>query len=179
MLILGILLIVVALVVFGYMLLGTRDLDALQIDLGAFNVELTPLLLFLVGAATLAVLALGLLALAAGLRASRRRRQEVKDLRKAVRSGGADYDRRDRDERVVTDPVSDRGRSVTPPASQPASATAAPYEQAPSTDYPTRQTTRDEDPEIAIPSDYKGGSTTETGGTNPDATPRNDGDFRV
>lgn len=95
MLILGLLLIIAALVVFGYMFLGTNDLDAMDIDLGIFTVQLTPLHLYLLGAATLIVLVLGLLALAAGMRAARRRRREVKELRKAVRDGGPEHDRRD------------------------------------------------------------------------------------
>src|SRR5690606_21721062 len=95
MLILGLLLIIAALVVFGYMFLGTNGLDAMDIDLGIFTVQLTPLHLYLLGAATLIVLALGLLALAAGMRAARRRRREVKELRKAVQDGGPEYDRRD------------------------------------------------------------------------------------
>lgn len=89
MLILGLLLAAAALVVFGYMLFGTQDLDPLQIDLGVFTVELTPMHLYLLGAATLVVLVLGLLFLTLGLRAQRRRRREVKELRAAVRDGEA------------------------------------------------------------------------------------------
>ena len=99
MLILGLLLIIVALVVFGYLFFGTSDLEPLQIDLGVFTVELTPLHLFLLGAATLVVLVLGLLLLTLGLRASRRRQREVKELRKAVEqrpAGGAAASARDR-----------------------------------------------------------------------------------
>lgn len=89
MLILGLLLMAVALVVFGYLLFGTQDLDPLQIDLGVFTVHLTPMHLYLLGAATLVVLVLGLLFLTLGLRAQRRRRREVKELRAAVREGEA------------------------------------------------------------------------------------------
>lgn len=87
MLILGLLLAAAALVVFGYMLFGTRDLDPLQIDLGVFAVKLTPMHLYLLGAATLVVLVLGLFFLTLGLRAQRRRRREVKELRAAVHQG--------------------------------------------------------------------------------------------
>ncbi|WP_109470918.1 hypothetical protein [Ornithinimicrobium cavernae] len=115
MLILGLLLIAAALVVFGYMFFGTRDLEPLRVDLGIFTVELTPLHLYLLGAATLVVLVLGLLALAAGLRASRRRRREVKDLRRAVREGGLDQDRgRDRG-------TADRYPEPAPPAAEDSS----------------------------------------------------------
>lgn len=87
MLILGLLLAVAALVVFGFMYFGTSDLNPLQIDLGIVTVELTPLHLYLLGAATLVVLVLGLFFLTLGLRASRRRRREVKELRAAVQDG--------------------------------------------------------------------------------------------
>lgn len=108
MLILGLLLIAAALVVFGYMFFGTSDLPSLDIDLGVFTVQLTPLHLYLLGAATLVVLALGLLALAAGMKAARRRRQEVKELRKAVRDSGTDYDQRGGRREERTPPVADR-----------------------------------------------------------------------
>lgn len=104
MLILGILLVIVALVVFGFLFLGTSDLEPLQIDLGIFTVELTPLHLFLLGAATLVLLVLGLLFLSLGLRASRRRRLEVKELRKEV-------ERRPAPDPMRADPAIDR----TPP----------------------------------------------------------------
>lgn len=159
MLILGILLIAVALVVFGYMFLGTRDLQAMDIDLGVFTVELTPLHLYLLGAATLVVLTLGLLLLAAGLRASRRRRHEVKELRKAVHDG-EDTSRPAR-EHGRSPATSERsGRRETdyerdvPPApesrheqSRDASATGAAPRNA-------GQEHRADDPQIALPSDY-------------------------
>lgn len=171
MLILGLLLIVAAAVVFGYMFFGTSDLEPLDIDLGVFTVQLTPLHLYLLGAATLVVLALGLLALAAGMRTSRRRRQEVKELRKAVRDGGPDHGRRTGDRDAVPAPVDEHrvdhqrtdqsrtGRSGTgrSPAHDPVPYErqvphdGAGYQAAPS----DSQAARSDDPEIALPSDYQ------------------------
>lgn len=166
MLILGLLLIVAAAVVFGYMFFGTSDLAPLDIDLGVFTVQLTPLHLYLLGAATLAVLALGLMALAAGMRASRRRRQEVKELRKAVRDGGTDYGRRTEDRDAVparadepsaghqsTDrPRTDRSRANDPvPYEREVPHDGAGYQAAPS----DSQAARSDDPQIALPSDYQ------------------------
>lgn len=84
MLVLGILLLVIALVVLGFMYFGTEGLDPLEIDLGAFTAQLTPLHLYLLGAATLVVLCLGLLLLVTGLKRQRRRAKEVKVLREQV-----------------------------------------------------------------------------------------------
>lgn len=160
MLILGILLIAVALVVFGYMFFGTSDLAPMDIDLGIFTVQLTPLHLYLLGAATLVVLTLGLLTLVAGLRASRRRRREVKELRKAVHDGGTGEDRDLREttgyEREIATPVDSRtGRtrddarvderlSTSPPGAGPRADIGEP---APTDRSP-------DDAHIALPSDY-------------------------
>lgn len=165
MLILGLLLIVVAAVVFGYMFFGTSDLAPLDIDLGVFTVELTPLHLYLLGAATLVVLVLGLMALAAGLRASRRRRQEVKELRKAVREGGTDYGRRSSDREPGPAPVDesrvDQSRAVQSRADQPLT-DQTPYErEVPHHSADPREAQSDssaagsDEPEIALPSDYQ------------------------
>lgn len=181
MLILGLLLIAAALVVFGYMFFGTSDLPSLDIDLGVFTVQLTPLHLYLLGAATLVVLALGLLALAAGMKAARRRRQEVKELRKAVRDGGTDYDQRGGRREERTPPVTDRrdvtdwnadrevstrddfGRSDSTDARVGESAGGidpTPYEREVPSGYPAAQPSTDGqadgNPDIRIPSDYDG-----------------------
>ena len=182
MLILGLLLIVVAAVVFGYMFFGTSDLEPLDIDLGVFTVQLTPLHLYLLGAATLVILALGLVSLAAGMRASRRRRHEVKELRKAVRDGGTDHGRRDRE--AVPAPVhetrADQSRTDHARADQSRTDQSrtdgsrtdgswtndpAPYERevphdgaGPRREVPSdSQAARSDDPEIALPSDYQRG----------------------
>lgn len=84
MLILGILFLVIALVVLGFMYFGTNDLQPLDVDLGVFTAQLTPLQLYLLGAATLVVLCFGLLLLTTGLRRQRRRAKEVKELREQV-----------------------------------------------------------------------------------------------
>lgn len=162
MLVLGLLLIVVAAVVFGYMFFATKDLEPMDIDLGVFTVELTPLHLYLLGAATLALLALGLMALAAGMRASRRRHQEVKELRKAVRDEGPDDRRRSRDREPVPAPV-DGPRVDQPRTDRSLAHEPSPYEReashggadqhrvVPSDSQPARS----DDPEIALPSDYQ------------------------
>ncbi len=115
MLVLGILLTAAALVVFGFLFFGTRNLPSLQVDLGVLTVELTPLQLYLLGAATLVVLVLGLMVLGIGLRRSRRQRKEVRDLRQAVRDRGLDPDHpREPAARVEpTTPVSTRDESAT------------------------------------------------------------------
>ncbi len=166
MLILGLLLIVVAAVVFGYMFFGTSDLEPLDIDLGVFTVQLTPLHLYLLGAATLVVLALGLVALAAGLRASRRRRHEVKELRKAVRDGGTDG-RHSGDREAMPAPVdetrADHSRTDQSRTDQSMANDPAPYEREVHHDGAghQRQVPSDSqaapthDPEIALPSDHQ------------------------
>lgn len=109
MLVLGIILVLLAVVCFGYLWFGTQSLPATDVDLGVFLVSLTPLQLYLLGAATLVILVVGLALLAAGTRASARRRREVKTLRKQV------HDRPDRS-RVGTTEVTDRpDRRAHPP----------------------------------------------------------------
>ena len=177
MLILGLLLIVVAAVVFGYMFFGTSDLEPLDIDLGVFTVQLTPLHLYLLGAATLVILALGLVSLAAGMRASRRRRHEVKELRKAVREGGTDHGRRDReavpapadetrvDRTRVDETRVDQSRTEGSRTDGSWANDSAPYEREvphdsadPRREVPSdSQAARSDDPEIALPSDYQRG----------------------
>lgn len=142
MLILGLLLAVAALVVFGFMYFGTTDLNPLEIDLGIISVQLTPLHLYLLGAATLVVLVLGLFFLTLGLRTSRRRRREVKELRAAVQDGdttplqdrqrrGGDRERAGGQERAPVD------RVVAPTPRDPGSApTDPPSERGPGTSRP-------------------------------------------
>ncbi len=99
MLVLGIVLVLVALVAIGYMWFGTQGQAPLAIDLGAFEINLTPLQLFLLGAACLVVLFLGLVLTLSGMRRQAKRRREVKDLRHQVRAqdtvSGRDADRRE------------------------------------------------------------------------------------
>ncbi len=108
MLILGLILIIIALVVIGYMWFGTAELDAIPIDLGVFTVQLTPLYIFLLGGAALLVLALGAVTLSSGLRRQSRKRREVKDLRRQVahdhpRDRSHDDDRARHDDRAGRD----------------------------------------------------------------------------
>ncbi|MCK0113136.1 hypothetical protein MWU75_13380 [Ornithinimicrobium sp. F0845] len=162
MLILGLALVIVALVVFGYLFFGTSDLEPLQIDLGVFTVELTSLQLYLLGAATLVVLVLGLLLATMGLRASRRRQREVKELRKAVEerpprdASPVERDRAPHDtDRASHD--TDRApydREVPPPPA-PASSDVRSGSGSPTT-APRGSSTVDEDhSSIDLPSDHR------------------------
>lgn len=90
MIVIGVILAVVALVIVGFMLFGTRDLGPIDVDLGVLTAQLTPMHLYLLGAATLIIFVLGLFFLSLGLRAQRRHRREVKELRAAVRDGSGD-----------------------------------------------------------------------------------------
>ncbi|WP_162802170.1 hypothetical protein [Ornithinimicrobium murale] len=164
MLILGLLLTAAALIVFGYMLFGTQDLDPLRIDLGVFAVELTPMHLYLLGAATLVVLVLGLFVLTLGLRAQRRRRREVKELRAAVRDGdtGRRSTREDPPRQHPADhperPVEDQRQPA--PGSYERDVPAGSAGQAPPP--PPQEGTHD----VALPSDYPRDGTT-PGGDRP------------
>lgn len=81
MLVIGLILILVALVVIGYMLFGTANLDSLEIDLGVMTVSLNPLQIFLLGAISVLILAVGTVLLFSGMRRQRRKRKELHDLR--------------------------------------------------------------------------------------------------
>lgn len=165
MLILGLLLIIVALVVFGYLFFGTSDLEPLDIDLGVFTVELTPLHLFLLGAATLVVLVLGLLLLTLGLRAQRRRRREVKELRKVVEQRPAPEAEASPDrDHLHREPETARDREMVHRDTRAAATEPAPYEREvpqvgnePTTDRPrVGERTDDTDrPPINLPSDHR------------------------
>lgn len=101
MLVIGILLLIVALVVFGFLWFGTEGLAPIEVDLGVFTASLSPLQLFLLGAATLVVLVLGLVCLVLGLRAARRRRKEVRELRKVAERQPETVSRRHPEDREV------------------------------------------------------------------------------
>ena len=151
MLILGLILIIIALVVIGYMWFGTAELGAIPIDLGVFTVQLTPLYIFLLGGAALLVLALGAVMLSSGLRRQSHKRREIKDLRKQVahdhprdRSHDDDRARQDdragRDDRVVRDePVPHRDGTGEQDRTVPVQHTERPAQQpAPSTPAPAQ-----------------------------------------
>lgn len=88
MLALGLILVLIAVVVVVYVTFATVGLDAMPIDWGIFTAELTPLQLFLLGAGTVLVLAIGTAILAAGLRRQTAKRAEVRRLRKEVKASG-------------------------------------------------------------------------------------------
>ena len=79
MLVLGVVLVVVALAVLVAALVGGSN-EGARFDLGIFEVETNTLGVFLLGAATVFLLFLGLLLAQAGLRRSARRRKEQREL---------------------------------------------------------------------------------------------------
>lgn len=96
MLFIGLILVLLALVTIGYMWFGTTGLDPIEIDLGAFTVTLTPLWIFLLGAASVLVLAIGTAVLVAGLRRRQRQRRELRALRRKAEA--LERDRRGADD---------------------------------------------------------------------------------
>lgn len=82
MLFIGLVLVILALVTIGYMWFGTAGLDPVEVDLGAFTMTLSPLWIFLLGAASVLVLAIGSALLVAGLRRRQRQRRELRELRR-------------------------------------------------------------------------------------------------
>lgn len=83
---LGLILVLLAVVVVAYVWFATRELPAMEIDWGVFTAQLTPFQLFVVGAATILVLAIGAAMLMAGLRKQRAKRAEIKRLRQEVKA---------------------------------------------------------------------------------------------
>jgi ABC-type nickel/cobalt efflux system permease component RcnA len=151
MLVIGLILILVALVVIGYMAFGTANLESIQIDMGMMTVNLNPLEIFILGAACVLVLAIGAVLLFSGLRRQRRKRKELQDLRaKASAADRRHLDRRDAErEEPAAAPV-DRDRTVREGddyADDPARGTA--YER------PVRDgDTRDGD-QVDLPMDHR------------------------
>lgn len=124
MLFIGLFLVLVALVTIGFMWFGTTGLTPVEVDLGVFAATLSPLWLFLLGAASVLVLAVGVALVAAGLRRRQRQRRELKDLRRkaevlerdrAAGDYGAPARERDRDPAPRREPApTDRGSDVAP-----------------------------------------------------------------
>lgn len=81
MLVLGIVLLVVAVVVIGYVSLATIDSATQSIDLWVVSLHLNPFHLFLLGIATAVVLQLGIWFTVWGMRRNRRRERELRELR--------------------------------------------------------------------------------------------------
>ena len=85
MLILGLLLLLLAAAVITYMILATNGMTDVHLDYGILNLDLPPLWLYLAGAITVAVAAIGLWLMAAGARAKARQAREVRALRKQAK----------------------------------------------------------------------------------------------
>lgn len=125
MVVFGLILLILALLVIGYVWLATGGMDPVSIDYGILNVELTPLWFFFAGGITLAVATSGLWLMGVGAKASARRAKEVRELRRQAQDAGHQPQRgRDRDtlgkgtDRGTTAPAGrgvavDRGASGT------------------------------------------------------------------
>lgn len=107
MLLIGLILVIAALVTIGYLWFGTAGLDPVEVDLGIFTTTLSPLWIFLLGAASVLVLAIGTALLIAGLRRRQRQRRELKELRRKA-------DALERDRGPVDRPAADRPVERTP-----------------------------------------------------------------
>ncbi|MDO5740675.1 MAG: hypothetical protein Q4P07_11070 [Ornithinimicrobium sp.] len=86
MLIFGLLLLLLAAAVIAYMVVATAGMSPTHLDYGILNVDLPPLWLFLAGAVTIAVAALGLWLMAAGASRKSRKSREVRELRKTAKA---------------------------------------------------------------------------------------------
>ena len=102
MVIIGLLLIALVVVFAALVLTGSNP--SLRLDLHVFKVDTSLTGVYLSGIATLVLGVIGLWLLRSGLRRSRKRRPEVKQLRRTVRTS----------ERTSSDPTSQRG-AVPPP----------------------------------------------------------------
>lgn len=98
MLAVGLILVVLATLLLLAALFGGSD-EQIQFDLGPIGLDMTPMVVFLLGAATVLVFVMGLELIRSGVRRARRRRKDTKELnrltekleqREADRRGGAD-----------------------------------------------------------------------------------------
>lgn len=97
MLVVGLILVVLALVMIGFMLFGDTSVTGVDVDLGVVTLDLTPLEIFGLGAAVVFVLTLGLWLTTAGLRRQRAKRKELKELRHIADARGTQPDTARRD----------------------------------------------------------------------------------
>lgn len=95
MLIFGLLLLLLAAAVITYMILATNGMADIRLDYGILNLDLPPLWLFLAGALTVAVAAIGLWLMAIGARSKARRAKEVRELRKQAKTQDRRVERAD------------------------------------------------------------------------------------
>ncbi len=92
---LGLILVLLAVIVVIYVLIATGGEPAMKIDWFVFSADITPLGLFLLGAATVLVLSIGSVLLSIGLKRSGAKRAEVKKLRKEVKAKDSSNGSRD------------------------------------------------------------------------------------
>lgn len=92
---LGLILVLLAVIIVIYVLIATGGEPAMKIDWFVFSADITPLGLFLLGAATVLVLSIGSVLLSIGLKRSGAKRAEVKKLRKEVKAKDSSNGSRD------------------------------------------------------------------------------------
>lgn len=98
MVVFGLILLILAILVIGYVWLATGGMAPVSIDYGILNVELSPLWFFFAGGITLAVATSGLWLMGVGAKASARRAKEVRELRRQAQDADRRTQRgRDRD----------------------------------------------------------------------------------
>lgn len=85
MVVFGLILLLLALIVIGYVWLATAGMTPVSIDYGFLNVEVSPWWLFLAGGITLAVATSGLWLIGVGAKSSARRAREVRELRRQAK----------------------------------------------------------------------------------------------
>ena len=133
MLVLGLILVLVATGALVAALVGGSN-DPAQFDLGLFDVQTNTLGVFLIGAATVLLLVLGLELIRAGLRRASRRRQERKQLKR--------LEAREAETRHVEPaPTATHPTATTTGTGAPTGTHAAPAETTPTTSTETPPTT--------------------------------------
>lgn len=106
MVIFGLILLLLALAVIGYMWFATAGMAPVEIDYGILNVSLTPFWLFVAGGIALAVATSGLWLIGVGARSKARKAKEVRELRRQAKEA----DRRA--ERASDSAALDRGATT-------------------------------------------------------------------
>lgn len=142
MVIFGLILLLLALAVIGFMWFATAGMASVNIDYGILNVSLTPFWLFVAGGIALAAATCGLWIMAVGARTRTRKAKEVRELRRQAK----DADRRA--ERASDSATLDRapatGRTTSaPPSSAPRTTTTG---RASSSEGPILPRTRTDGP---------------------------------
>lgn len=118
MVIVGLILLLLALAVIGYMWFATQGMAPVDIDYGILNVSLEPFWLFVAGGVALAAATSGLWIMGVGARSRARKAKEVRELRRQAKEA----DRRA--ERASDSASLGRSSSTPAPSAPPPSGTA-------------------------------------------------------